>query len=97
MKYHTLFVIFGKTAKFLNCRLLQIISGALWVKAITNSFELLVALFKSSIVQHFDLRNLQVASLGAAFTRNVLYMSSSHVKSVTTGDPVIKGKYRALP
>ena len=30
MKYHTLFVIFEKAAKFEICRLLQIIGGALW-------------------------------------------------------------------
>ena len=34
MKYHALFVIFEKAAKFLNCRLLQIIGGALKVKII---------------------------------------------------------------
>ena len=32
MKYHALFVIFEKAAKFENCRLLQIIGGALRVK-----------------------------------------------------------------
>ena len=32
MKYHTLFVIFEKSGKILNCRLLQITGGALWVK-----------------------------------------------------------------
>ena len=31
MKYHALFVIF-ESIKILNCRLLQIIGGALWVK-----------------------------------------------------------------
>ena len=31
MKYHALFVIFEKSSKILNCRLLQIIGGALWV------------------------------------------------------------------
>ena len=34
MKYHALFIIFEKTAKFLNCRLLQIIGGALRVNII---------------------------------------------------------------
>ena len=32
MKYHALFVIFEKSGKILNCRLLQIIGGALRVK-----------------------------------------------------------------
>ena len=32
MKYHALFVIFWKSVKILNCRLLQIIGGALRVK-----------------------------------------------------------------
>ena len=32
MKYHALFVIFEKATKFENCRLLQIIGGALRVK-----------------------------------------------------------------
>ena len=32
MKYHALFVIFEKAAKFFGCRLLQIIGGALRVK-----------------------------------------------------------------
>ena len=32
MKFHALFVIFEKAEKFKNCRLLQIIGGALWVK-----------------------------------------------------------------
>ena len=31
MKYHTLFVIFEKSAKFTLCRLMQIIGGTLWV------------------------------------------------------------------
>ena len=30
MKYHALFVIFEKNSKIWNCRLLQIIGGALW-------------------------------------------------------------------
>ena len=33
MNYHALFVNFDKTSKILNCRLLQIIGGALWVKS----------------------------------------------------------------
>ena len=33
MKYHALFVVFEKAAKFANCRLLQIIGGALRVNA----------------------------------------------------------------
>ena len=38
MKYHALFVIFEKTAKFEICSLLQIIGGALRVKsALTSS------------------------------------------------------------
>ena len=32
MKYHALFVILEKAAKIWNCRLLQIIAGALRVK-----------------------------------------------------------------
>ena len=32
MKYHAIFVIFEKAAKFFNCRLLQIIGGTLRVK-----------------------------------------------------------------
>ena len=32
IKYHALFVIFEKRGKIWNCRLLQIIGGALWVK-----------------------------------------------------------------
>ena len=32
MKYHALFVIFEISSKIFNCRLLQIIGGALWVK-----------------------------------------------------------------
>ena len=32
MKTHALFVIFEKAETILNCHLLQIISGALWVK-----------------------------------------------------------------
>ena len=32
MKYHALFVIFEKSGKILNCRLLQIIGGALRAK-----------------------------------------------------------------
>ena len=31
MKYHSLFDIFEKAAKFENCRLLQMIGDALWV------------------------------------------------------------------
>ena len=34
MKYHALFVIFEKSSKIFNCRLLQIIGGALRVKSI---------------------------------------------------------------
>ena len=34
MKYHALFVIFEKAAKFEICHLLQIIGGALWVDTI---------------------------------------------------------------
>ena len=37
MKYLALFVIFEKTAKNLNCRLLQIIDGALRVKALIKN------------------------------------------------------------
>ena len=37
MKYHALFVIFAKAAIFFNCRLLQIIGGALRVKTIKGS------------------------------------------------------------
>ena len=37
MKYHALFVIFEKNCKIRNCRLLQIIGGALWVKDIENT------------------------------------------------------------
>ena len=33
MKYHALFVFFDKAVKILNCCLLQIIGGALWIKA----------------------------------------------------------------
>ena len=36
MKYHALFVIFEKSGKLLNCRLLQIIGGALRVKYLGN-------------------------------------------------------------
>ena len=36
MEYHALFVIFEKVSKFLNCRLLQIIGGALRVKLSLN-------------------------------------------------------------
>ena len=32
MKYHALFDIFEKSGKILNCCLLQIIGGPLWVK-----------------------------------------------------------------
>ena len=32
MKYHALFVIFEKAAKFENCRLVQILDSSLWVK-----------------------------------------------------------------
>ena len=32
MKYHALFVIFLKSDKIGNCRLLQIVGGAVWVK-----------------------------------------------------------------
>ena len=32
MKYHTFFVIFENSSKISNCRPLQIICGALWVK-----------------------------------------------------------------
>ena len=34
MKYHALFVIFEKSGKILNCRLLQIIGGALKVNVL---------------------------------------------------------------
>ena len=34
-KYHTLFVIFEKAENF-NCRLLQIIGGALWVNILIH-------------------------------------------------------------
>ena len=34
MKYHALFVIFEKSSKIRNCRLLQIIGGVLWVKTL---------------------------------------------------------------
>ena len=34
MKHHALFVIFEKSGKILHCRLLQIIGGALRVKAV---------------------------------------------------------------
>ena len=37
MKYHALFVIFEKVAKFFNCRLLQIIGGALRVNKLIYS------------------------------------------------------------
>ena len=37
MKYHALFVIFEKTAKF-DCRLLRIIGGALRVNELTQAF-----------------------------------------------------------
>ena len=36
MKYHALFVIFEKAAKICNCRLLQIIGGALRVKTVAD-------------------------------------------------------------
>ena len=36
MKYHALFVIFEKAAKFAICRLLQIIDGALRVNSPVN-------------------------------------------------------------
>ena len=32
MKYHALFFFFEKKSRIWNCRLLQIIGGALWVK-----------------------------------------------------------------
>ena len=37
MKYHALFVIFEKSRKILNCRLLQILVGALWVKIFNDA------------------------------------------------------------
>ena len=39
MKYHALFFIFEKVAKFWNCRLLQILGGALWVNNIVVSVK----------------------------------------------------------
>ena len=43
MKYHALFVIFEKkNCKIFNCRLLQIISGALRVKVTFNSVSVIL-------------------------------------------------------
>ena len=42
MKYHALFIIFEKAAKIGNCRLLQIIGGALWVKISAGLWGLIV-------------------------------------------------------
>ena len=47
MKYHTLFVIFEKAAKFENCRLLLILGGALWVK---RKFDDQVPIYLSSVL-----------------------------------------------
>ena len=41
MKYHALFVIVEKAAKFENCHLLQIVCGALWVNLVLT-FTLLI-------------------------------------------------------
>ena len=38
MKYLALFVIFEKSCKIWNCRLLQIIGGALRIKALIDQF-----------------------------------------------------------
>ena len=39
MKYHALFVIFLKKRQNFNCRLLQIICGALWVNTFRNTIR----------------------------------------------------------
>ena len=42
MKYHALLVIFENAAKFENCRLLQIIGGALWVKDLIITINMIM-------------------------------------------------------
>ena len=39
MKYHALFVAFLKSRKIWNCRLLQILGGALWIKLILSKIR----------------------------------------------------------
>ena len=48
MKYYALFVIFEKAAKFLNCRLLQNIGGALRFNYSKTSMTHLPGLFSTS-------------------------------------------------
>ena len=48
MKYHVLFVNFEKSGKICNCRLLQIIGGALRVKSVNLNLNLCVFLLTFS-------------------------------------------------
>ena len=52
MKYHALFVIFEKSSKTLNCRLLQIIGGALRVKLFAHWVILHALLLSADFFQN---------------------------------------------
>ena len=48
MKYHALFVIFEKSGKICNCRLLQIIGGALRVNLEIQTFDAFICIMNHS-------------------------------------------------
>ena len=58
MKYHAVFVIFEKAAKFLNCRLLQIIGGALRVKGT----PILISVHSKHLYVLFNFRRFEIKS-----------------------------------
>ena len=63
MKYHALFVIFEKAAKFINCRLLQIIGGALRIKKVGKVSKLILSMpsvTKKGQSSHFCVRQCRV-------------------------------------
>ena len=49
MKYHALFVIFEESGKIFNCRLLQIIGGALRVKLRSRFLKIVLESIRCSI------------------------------------------------
>ena len=56
MKYHDLFVIFEKSCKILNCRLLQIIRVNWFILSHAESNDMIMSDFHSSPIPLFNFR-----------------------------------------
>ena len=89
MKYHALFVIFEKSRKILNCRLLQIIGGALrvnWHQLINVLMFMKICSFLShrvnrwAVLSQLSAITLNATQYGILLTLNFASMQKSSLR-----------------